>query len=200
MRILGLGHPRTGTGYTCQLLNSWGLDVGHEVLKKDGVIAWQLAPTTSFPLPYIYTDDLRYENYQWETIIYNVRNPLDSIYSIVYTEKSTLPFRRYFFKNDDPNYTDIECAIQSILTWDSIILSKQPHVVFRIENEQHKLFDVLSEKYLGLQWNDEIINIKYNCRNHPTFSTNPSLLENVRYDLKKQLNNFCIRYGYDIIF
>ena len=38
INILGLGHPRTGTGYTSALCRLWGLSIGHERLENDGRI------------------------------------------------------------------------------------------------------------------------------------------------------------------
>ena len=42
VEILGLGHTRTGTGYTSKVLSDWGLDVGHEVMRKHGIVSWLL--------------------------------------------------------------------------------------------------------------------------------------------------------------
>ena len=79
--ILGVGHPRTGTGFTASILSSWGLRIGHEKLMEDGIVAWQHVIENG-PWPWIkHTDKLKPE-----ILIYNVRNPKDSIPSIVFTE------------------------------------------------------------------------------------------------------------------
>ena len=74
IKILGLGHPRTGTGFTSSILNSWGLEVGHEKLERDGVVAWQLAVENG-PWPYM----ADFPNVESEILIYNVRDPRTSI-------------------------------------------------------------------------------------------------------------------------
>ena len=81
--ILGLGHPRTGTGYTSNLLKTWGLDVGHEKMGADGIIAWQLVSDIE---PRIFMEDFDSSRYTYKYLIYNVRDPRGSIPSIALTE------------------------------------------------------------------------------------------------------------------
>ena len=38
--IVGLGHPRCGTGFAANLLQQNGLDVRHEAIGADGIISW----------------------------------------------------------------------------------------------------------------------------------------------------------------
>jgi len=64
--ILGLVHPRTGTGYTAKLLQSWGLDVKHEKMGKDGTVDWSLAAGKSL------WQDVDLNGWNWQHIIYCV--------------------------------------------------------------------------------------------------------------------------------
>ena len=41
--LIGLGHPRCGTGYTASILQMNGLDVGHEKIGRDGIVSWEIA-------------------------------------------------------------------------------------------------------------------------------------------------------------
>ena len=45
-KILVVGHPRTGTGYAAKLLQSWGLDVQHEKMGKDGTVRLEFSYRT----------------------------------------------------------------------------------------------------------------------------------------------------------
>lgn len=38
--LVGLGHPRCGTHFTASLLTSAGLQVGHERIRRDGMVSW----------------------------------------------------------------------------------------------------------------------------------------------------------------
>jgi hypothetical protein len=40
--VIGIGHPRCGTGFFSGLLTGSGLDVGHEKLRKNGIVSWML--------------------------------------------------------------------------------------------------------------------------------------------------------------
>ena len=125
-KILGLAHPRTGTGYTSNLLRSFGLHAGHEIMQKDGIVAWQLAPVLEEKeeLPFMKKcRDVYFDTYNWETIIYNIRNPKDSICSICYTENKTLAFRNRIAKIETEK-NRVSMAIQSILYFDRVILEK----------------------------------------------------------------------------
>jgi len=64
--ILGVGHPRTGTGYTAKLLQSWGLDVGHEKMGEHGTVDWSLAPASKS----IWIGGVDFREWDWEHIIY----------------------------------------------------------------------------------------------------------------------------------
>ena len=73
--ILGVGHPRTGTGYTAKLLQSWGLDVGHEVMGEHGTVDWSLAAGEKS----LWSGGSDFREWDWQHIIYCVRDPRESI-------------------------------------------------------------------------------------------------------------------------
>ena len=201
-KILGLGHPRTGTGYTANLLRRWGLDVGHELLFKDGIVAWQLAVDTKDNLPCMHKCmDVYFDSFNWETIIYNLRNPKDSILSIVYTETTTLSFRNRI-ANIELEKNRVSMAIQSILHWDKLILDKNPSVIYRIEHDADKLYDFLKDRY-KISWNKnalEAVKEIRNKRKHPDISEIQNELESVSDDLKSKINSFCLKYEYPNVF
>lgn len=195
-KVLGIGHPRSGTGYTAALLSSWGLKVGHEIMEEDGIVAWPLAADTD---TYIYLRD--YEGvYEYDTTIYCVRDPRQTIASLVYTEDekdSSLQFRTEHGKfNKKTNR--VENAIASILAWDKLCLLKTDFT-FRVEDQAEDLFNFLKDK-MEITWSTEIINVPQNTRQHDSWETLIEEAQHVNILLKKGINRFCNRHGYEKIF
>ena len=196
IKILGLGHPRTGTGFTSSILNSWGLEVGHEKLERDGVVAWQLAVENG-PWPYM----ADFPNVESEILIYNVRDPRTSIPSIAFTENTKSMSLNYRLKNgvlESPNC--VEQAIHSILQWDRLITLRNPDFTFRIEDQSQDLFAFLQGKGFEIQWVES--NQKVNARDHGRTIDKDlqTEFEKVRPSLRARINDYCVRYGYDILF
>ena len=195
--ILGVGHPRTGTGYTAKLLQSWGLDVGHEKMGEHGTVDWSLAPASKS----IWIGGADFREWDWEHIIYCIRDPRTSIPSIVYTEnvgKTSENFRKEM--GVSPTSSKIGDAIMSIIKWDEYIRKLNPNLIFRIEDESKKLFDYLDNKDIDVKWNDSIIGNPQNTRDHKTWD---DLIKEEQYVgnlYKKKINRFCDIYGYDPLF
>lgn len=201
-KILGLGHPRTGTGYTSKLLQSWGLDVNHELMGNDGIVAWQFASNEPAPLFSMESPDRNFltpNNFEFETIIYNVRNPFTSIPSIIYTENLSLNFRN---KVVGFNYLNnpLSNALESIILWDKLIQDKKPNFTYRIENQEKELFDFLSMKYDNIKWHDSMVGKIYNQRGHGGWNSIMDKIESVPNELLLGINEYCVRYGYSEIF
>lgn len=197
-KILGIGHPRTGTRYTSKLLEQFGFKVGHEKLFEDGIVAWQWVLDHDYfkdkRLPY-----MRLKNpaqYNFETFIYNTRNPKTSIPSIMFTEKSSINIRSQIFSKIQEGKTPLEKAILSITEFDKEINSKYPtHFQYRIEDQQQQLYDYLSQIYeLNRDW--KLPSTRTNARKHPV-----EIDWNDCDDKYKILiNKYCKKYGYDIIY
>lgn len=200
-KILGMGHPRTGTGYTANLIKRLGLDVGHEVMFKDGIVAWQLA-TNETDLPFMNRcKNVYFDSFNWETKIYNLRNPLNSIVSIVFTETKTLEFRNMIGKIEMEK-NRVSMAIQSILCFDEIITEKKPDIIFRIEHDSDKLFDFLNSRY-EITWSNLAVAAVKDVRNkrkHPDIAELKDEFENVPEDLKLKINSFCVKYDYPNVY
>jgi hypothetical protein len=195
--ILGVGHPRTGTGYTAKLLQSWGLDVGHEKMGEHGTVDWSLATGAGS----IWIGGADFREWEWEHIIYCVRDPRTSIPSIVYTEnvgKTSENFRKEM--GVSPTSSKIGDAIMSIIKWDEYIRKLNPNLIFRIEDESKKLFDYLNNEDIDVKWDNSIIGNPQNTRDHKTWD---DLIKEERYVgnlYKKKINRFCNTYGYDPLF
>lgn len=192
--IIGIGHPRTGTGYTSKLLASWGLAVGHEEIKTDGVVAWQLIKEHG---PYPYAKDI-FERPKYEYLIYNVRNPFDSLPSIVYTEDVKNPsfnFRLNECKIPLKEKNPIDNAIISLTYFDRLIEKMQPDFMFRVEDQNKELFEFLQKKGLKVK-ETKISKKKFNKRKHPNFEEMVLEFGNISDKCKKLFNNYCVKHGY----
>jgi len=193
VKIMGVGHPRTGTGFTAHMLNAWGLNVGHEKLLEDGIVAWQFAIEDG-PWPFIKEFEFRPK---WEHLIYNVRDPRTSIASIVFTENSTLSYR---INNggvlQSPNR--VEQAIYSILRWDQLINRMKPSLTYRVEDEAPKLFEFLKSKGFEVNWVEPTPGV--NSRNHKTLEKLEEEMAGVRPSIRMKINAFCAKYGYNLLF
>jgi len=192
--ILGLGHPRTGTGYTAKLLQSWGLDVNHEEMGKDGTVDWSLATGKSL------WQDVDLKGWNWQHIIYCVRDPKQSIPSIVYTEdvgNASEKFRNKKVPIIGSN--KIAKAIDSLYKWNKIILGIKPDLIYRIEDESELLFNYLKDNGIELEWSDEIIGKKQNTRKHPSWEEMIVEFGDLSVNTKRKLNLYCKSFGYDTI-
>jgi len=194
--VLGVGHPRTGTGYTAKLLQSWGLDVGHEKMGKHGTIDWSLSASKKS-----LWQDVDFKEYDWNHIIYCVRDPRESIASIAYTENIEGPSVRFRTKNGlNLMGNRIVDAIQSIILWDEMIENLEPSFVYRIEDQSKDLFNYLKEHNIDVNWNEDIIGKPQNTREHKTWK---ELIEESEYIgnlYKKKINKYCMKYGYNLLF
>lgn len=200
IKYLGLGHPRTGTGFTSKTLSSFGLRVGHEKLYEHGIVAWQLLKEQG-PWPWMPHYNKQYKvRLPYEYLIYNVRDPKTSIPSIVYTEDikdKSFNFRRDSF-GFETSENRVEQAILSILKFDELIMDMQPDLVYRIEDQAEELYKFISQHYPKLKWVEP--KGKENSRKHDGFETLEDEFKSVRPEIQDKINDFCIKHGYDKLF
>ena len=198
--ILGLGHPRTGTGYTSKIMKSWGLRAGHEYMDNHGIVAWQFA--TEAPPPMIAMNKfptLCKDDWEFETIVYNVRNPYNSLLSIV-EETYTLKWRGQWGEFEITENVLFN-AIKSLLSWDRMIMNKNPQIIYRIEDEGRLLYDKLHERYPEiLRWNDIEVGVIHNSRKHPSWEEMKKYIPTVPEVILEELNDYSLRNGYKKIF
>ena len=198
--ILGIGHPRTGTGYTHKIMKSWGLKVGHEKMENDGIVAWQLSYPKG-PWPFINT--VKEDNsYSWKSIIYNVRNPKDSIPSIIFTENVIDPSVAFRKHKMGIRFTNnrVETAILSILAFDKFITKQNPDFIYRIEDQSEELFNFLKEAGHDIKWSKKHVGKKYNERDHEKWESLSEDVNRLKPSLKLKINQYCEKYGYDKLF
>lgn len=204
LSILGVGHPRTGSKMLQILLNSWGLSTTHEGHGIDGIVSWQFATNADAPLPAYRQDELSQsitpKNYKFETIVYHIRDPFYSIPSIALTETFSLKFRS-IWGNFEITDNPLNDAIKSILSWDKLILEKNPSFVFRIEYDVLNLYDFLKAKYgERISFTKNEINNRHNKRKHDGWKGLEKYLDSADSSLLQSINDFCEKYGYSKIF
>lgn len=204
LKILGVGHPRTGSKFLGILLNSWGFSVVHEGLGLDGIVSWQFATESDPPLIAYRRDTISQsidpKNFEFETVIYHVRDPYFSIPSIAFTETFSLNFRSEWGKFDIGENI-LETAIKSILSWDELIQQKHPDVTFRIEYDYKKLYNFLFDRYSQkMGWSNKEVGKLHNRRNHKGWDELSENIKTCDVELLSKLNDYCVKYGYRIIF
>lgn len=192
--ILGLGHPRTGTGYTAKLLQSWGLDVGHEKMGSDGTVDWSLAAGDKSAW-----QEINFKDWEWQNVIYCLRDPRYSIPSIVYTEEKSLAFRESKISLRNKS-NPINSAIDSIVGWDNLILNLNPSIIYKIEEDSKELFEYLKNAEIPVKWNSSLIDIKQNEREHPSWEEMLDEFGFIPSRFKISINKYCDTYGYDRLF
>lgn len=192
MKYLIIGHPRCGTGFMSKLFTKNNLDVGHEKIEENGTSDWQYAIPNAKCFPW--TTGCR-QDYEFDMVIHNIRDPFTAIPSIVFTETPapmerswrtvSEGFRRKYIQFPDTNV--IENAAHSYLGWNSIIEQQKPDKIVRIEHAVEDLdlgFEDLADK-------------KVNSREHRSLTKEHWKL--IPQNIMKQLDEFCIKYKYTLL-
>lgn len=121
MRLIGLGHPRSGTAYFSKRASDYGLKVGHEKMGLDGISSWlwtakqkEVPWGPGFAPPQEGTIDLP---------IYILRDPIPLIGSVYYTEGASVEWRASMLNRESKELDGPNGAAISCLDW--IELSKE---------------------------------------------------------------------------
>jgi|GEM_PF-61610 len=215
--ILVVGHPKSGSGYMTQLLQSFGLDIGHELMKQDGISSWMFAvidENNPFALNK-YAKTRKYSFFKY--IIHHVRNPQETIPSIIRDNQFSdlsYQFRKKHIQkqlgiNLDEYSTELEKAVISFLCWNAIIEQQNPHLIIKVEQDQLKMLKFLQEQKLtNIKDLDDVnlpsqdVNKDKPCQG--VVREKPIITEaewkQLPQDLKNKLNDFCQKYGYSLMF
>ena len=147
--VLGIGHPRTGTGYTADLLRKNGLDVGHESVGSNGMVSWLAAANRN---DYPWGEKISMRDRNRSLLFLVARSPIDSIQSVMGENLNveSISWRRkviqeYFNKdiyspevcNQDP----VGIAIACMYYWYSMCLDQNPWFVFRVDRDDFNLLE-----------------------------------------------------------
>lgn len=143
--IIGLGHPRCGTGFTASLLQQHGLDVGHEEIGADGTVSWmQVAKRSTPPWGTTLT-----EFPAGATVFLVARSPLGALNSVATENQQirSIGFRAEVIwercrvdifsganQTGDPAIYDfLGWAVMSMAYWYEMCFAENPQLVYRVE-------------------------------------------------------------------
>lgn len=156
--IIGLGHPRCGTGFTANLLQQHGLDVGHEEIGTDGIVSWmQVAKRGPSPWGTTLTD------YPPDAKMFlAARSPLSALNSVATENQQirSVGFRAEviwelsrvdMFAEDNQSgppriYDFLGWSVISMAYWYELCLAQRPQLVYRVEQPRD---DVLLGELVG---------------------------------------------------
>jgi hypothetical protein len=137
MRVVVLGHPRSGTGYTAHCFRQSGWDVGHESAKPDGIASWMWAvPDDRVPW-----GDARGKTPLPETVLHVMRNPAACVSSVAYTEIRSEPWRSKWIRIPE-GCGSVERAIWSLYGWSRLIESNHPTHRAQLESIERSVEEI----------------------------------------------------------
>jgi hypothetical protein len=169
-----LGCPRSGTGYSARFF-----DLGHERMNENGIASWYLVSGDPVRGPSLREVEKEYDNL---TIFHQVRNPIDTIPSLMTMSYTTW---KYFAKNIGFKLrkSKIKNGMLAWYYWN--IMSEE------ITEKRYKL-----EEMDNLFVNHSYSNKKHNARDHQTLTEED--FKRADEELWNNIKGLAIRYGYDI--
>ena len=201
--LRAIGHPRCGASYLASLIRAHGVQVGHEVLLRDGIVSWTHA-VRDLNVPNGH--NATYRSFA-HTIAY-VRNPIHAIPSIVLENGRgrSLYFRRQHLLRtvgiDLADYRGpFERAVASFLLWYDVILDQGPELIVPVERADYVMGSFFAElpslQSRNIKTTADLEAVVGNPgeREKPAFGRESYVSLNA--DLKLRLESFCEKFGYD---
>lgn len=167
----------------------------------NGVVAWMLCVKAD-KYPYL-GSKWDSSNLKHDVVIYNVRDPMTSIPSIIHTEDTkrlSVSFRSTYggFKRTENR---VENAMLSLIAWDELITTLNPDYRWRIEDEGENLFAWLKQNGFDVKWNEKVIGHRMNIRDHDGWSEDlQKELKEVSETTKNKMNRLSAEWGYQTRF
>jgi hypothetical protein len=137
MRVLVLGHPRSGTGYTALCFRQCGWEVGHEKVERDGISSWMWAVEAN-AVPW---GDPRGDTLLPEVVLHVLRDPAACVSSVAYTEHGSEKWRAKWIRIPE-GCGSIERAVWSIHGWSRLIESNHPTHRTKIEEVERVVSEI----------------------------------------------------------
>ncbi len=213
--FLCIGHPRSGTRYTSEVLRSFGYDVGHEKMGEHGTSSWLLAVNDrSYPFGDI-GNPKSIDAFYFEHLIHVVRNPFDAVPSIILENRYSPRQCSYLFRKkhiekllniplpenvseERALQEEVETALQCYLAWSEICRRKDPEIVFRVEYDYEKLFKAFGRNAQKQDPNSFSRNARkpYEGVRYEKPVITKNMYQMVRPEILMKLESFCLQYGY----
>jgi len=195
MKILGIAHPRSGTGFLAQTLEWLGLNVGHEQNFQNGTVNWLYAVQGEAP-PWYPEEGARPDLSDYDLIIYLVRDPLRVIPSTLTEDPESARIRRKYI-SAQPQQSMIEQAARSYVEWNRIC-EGQADVRLRVED--YKIWiPLLAREWLPPREVDMArfdVSAKTNSR-HTNPTTWAKLAQELESSTYKKLVQIAHEYDYE---
>jgi hypothetical protein len=218
-KILAIGTPRGGTGYTSSFMEDIGRKIGHEKMSTYGVSDWtMLLPKLGVDVEIPHNKPHR--NEKFEFLVHIIREPFSCVCTMVNIYGSSFVFDDngiekvkhrnvvYFSKKINPNLFDgcknkFDACARAYLFWHEKIESLNPDFTFRIEKDHDKYVDFLVQQNIL----DKKVEIKQKHKTPVTLKdTHPKktrkitpedVLSNLTKEAKESLEAFKKKYNYE---
>lgn len=178
--IIITGCPRSGTGYAAAFFRHNGIDVGHEEFGKHGISSWCLAAADNNSVWGPSFTEVK-EKYKTSIIFHQVRNPIDTISSLMTINHVSYSFMsKYMF----PPCDGLEWCMYAWLQW-NIMAEKIAEKTYRVED--------IAMQFPELEIFD---NKKYNSRKKQKYSAQQMLETNQK--LWEKICSKANHYGYEL--
>ena len=190
-KLLITGCGRSGTQYIAALLRENGLIIEHEYDKEgiDGITSWILAVSDDHP-PF---GPSRNE-FQFDTIIHQVRNPLDVIASVqTFTPESWEYIKKHIPIHENDSL--LVCAMKYWYYW-NILAEQGSQFTYRIEDIDSALPRILDVAHAGIFHPESLQNVpkNINTREHGIITLDD--LKTADPILFEQIIFLAEKYGY----
>ena len=129
MRILILGHPRSGTGYTASCFRAAGWEVGHEIIGRDGIASWMWA-VNSDEVPW---GDARRNAACPGIVLHVLRDPAECLCSVACTESDSEKWRMKWISIPKGLHL-LERSVWSMHAWGALIRGNNPTHTCQLES------------------------------------------------------------------
>ena len=147
-----VGHPRCASGYMATLFSACGVEIGHEIMLRDGIASW-MHVVADRQIPY---GDNATESVDFDHTVLCVRNPFDAIPSIILENsiEASFYFRRlHILRATGDNIAGYETAIArataSFLHWHDMAMELRPSVTFKVEEAETAVREWLARWHPG---------------------------------------------------
>lgn len=190
--LLISGCARSGTKFITIFFKLNGYDVGHEYDGHFGVVAWTMTPNSDMT-PW----GPGYNNYVFEHIFHQVRNPLKTIASAGNEPPISWLFIKKFIPEIEMDDPKIVKGAKYWYYW-NLLAEKKAEWTYRIEDIENQVGKMAA--LLGIDLNPiilEIIPTNTNTRGYWDVYSWEDLREALDADLFQNIVEMATRYGYD---
>jgi hypothetical protein len=207
MKFLIISNPRSGSSSITNYFKQIGYNIGHETIFNDGVCSWMMAVNDKYP----WGNTKSKNEYKFDNVIHLLRNPFDTIPSLILENKYSENNKSYLFRkkhikkilNQDLTpyeSNDLELATLTYIYWNQICSKNNPDYTIKIEN----LEDL--DKFNNNNIDIHTVHKNKTCNKHFYIEQTYKILKkpkitkeqynNLSNDTLNKLKSFCDQYNY----